>query len=134
MFKRYGIKAIKLPRAYRKKMPWWSKCLIAAGILLVIAIGCLTVTPEYVIISGRLAEAWKLPDPPEQVADVRITVKERPFDSWYMTEDLAKLTMLQIYYGYQTEDGWQDFPCEYYPLKGIANPLYKNEWKTAENS
>lgn len=127
----------------RKKFISWTRLLIIAGLLSLC--GCENtgfvsqfpsqitetipnpVTKEFslaILDKYRPEDAARYPDFSGEITDIRFSVAPREYVGQstgieFVDSQYRNKTLLQVYYGYQTNGQWYDIPCENYDLKGI---------------
>jgi len=84
---------------------------------------------------GRPENSAEIPSPPNEITDIRMTVISRPYEPPALVSgNFKNIDLLQIWYGYQAEESWYDYPSENYELIGIYENKGHSGWKAANGS
>ena len=86
---------------------------------------------------GRPENAECAPAPSDDITDIRMTVVPRDvrtMDMLGISELYENLTVLQIWYGYQSDGQWYDYPSENYELVGLWDDGDNTGWRAAFGS
>lgn len=83
---------------------------------------------------SRPENAGLLPDLSGNISDIRMTILDREYDAPSFETDFQNLSMMQIWYGYNANGIWYDYPSENYDLIGILEFKDCIGWKAALGS